>query len=65
MYLKCVAFTSMINGVQFNLCMIDPLSTEASMDPPNVAMFTWASCFMSTCRGITSHDDMEYVNMTT
>ena len=41
-------------------------STEASMDPPNVAiMFTWSSCFMLTCRGITRHDDMKYVNMTT
>ena len=45
--------------------------TEASMDPPpptspNVAiMFTWSSCFMLTCRGITRHDDMKYVNMTT
>ena len=40
--------------------------TEASMDPPNVAiMFTWSSCFMLTCRGITRHDDMKYVNMPT
>ena len=36
------------------------------MDPANVTiMFTWSSCFMLTCRGITCHDDMKYVNMTT
>ena len=36
------------------------------MDPPNVAiMFTWSSCFMLTCRGITRHDNMKYVNMVT
>ena len=41
-------------------------STEASMDPTNVAiMFTWSSCFMLTGRGMTRHDDMKYVNMTT
>ena len=35
------------------------------MDPPNVAiMFTWSS-FMLTCRGITRHDDMKYINVTT
>ena len=37
----------------------DLILTEASMDPPNVAiMFTWSSCSMLTCRGITRHDDI-------
>ena len=36
------------------------------MDPANVAiMFTCSSCFMLTCRGITRHDEMKYVNTTT
>ena len=44
----------------------EALFTEASTDPPNGAiMFTWSSCFMLTCRVITRHDDMKYVNMTT
>ena len=45
---------------------LEGISTEASMDPANVAiMFTWSSCFMLTCRDITRHDDMKYVNMAT
>ena len=42
-----------------------PAGIEASVDPPNVAiMITWSSCFMLTCRGITRHNDMKYVNKT-
>ena len=34
--------------------------------PLNVAiMFTWSSCIILTCRGITHHDVMKYVNWTT
>ena len=52
--------------VYIQLLNIDLTVTEASMDPPNVAiMFTWSSCFMLTCRGKTRHDDMKYINMTT
>ena len=63
-----------INGIkqsgqnaQINTANVtEAFTTEASMDPPNVAvMFTWLSCFMLTCRGITRHDDMKYVNMNT
>ena len=37
-----------------------------SMDPPNVVIiFTLSSCFVLTCRGITRHDDMKYVNIIT
>ena len=31
--------------------------------PPNVAiMFTWSSCFMLACRGITCHDDLKWAS---